>query len=345
MKSGRLLFSIIVPVYKVEKYLHRCVDSLLKQTYHNFEVILVDDGSPDGSGAICDDYAKKDSRVRVIHKENGGLSSARNYGLDNALGNYILFVDSDDAIKSSTLQFCADLIINMDVDAVLYDCQMIYDGQFNIDNIDNGCENECFENKDILEQFLKRAVKALRHFSVCCGAYKKELFNDLRFREGYIHEDIDFKYALLENCKKTVYSTSKLYGYFISTETITTSGLKKKDFDLVVANDLLWEMTKNEKYGLISKYGEMLKARTSFSLLAKIAYYGIDDETISRKQIVQSLLPELRKSIFILLKSPMGLSRKLLAVGMCINFSLIENIILWIKKSRKLSNYVIKQPN
>ena len=345
MKNEKLFFSIIVPVYKVEKCLHRCVDSLLNQTFQNFEIILVDDGSPDGSAAICDDYAEKDARVRVIHKENGGLSSARNFGLDNASGNYILFVDSDDAIKSHTLQFCADLIINMDIDAILYDCQMIYDEQFCLDCIDNECKNEYFENKDILEQFLKRAVKALRHFSVCCGAYKKDLFNNLRFREGYIHEDIDFKYALLKKCKKVVYSSSKLYGYFISTETITTSGLKKKDFDLVIANDLLWQMTKNEKFGLISQYGEMLKARTSFSLLAKIVYYGIDDETINRKQIVPSLLTELRKSIFILLKSPIGFNRKSLAVGMCVNFSLVEIFIQWIKKSGKLTNYVIKQPN
>ena len=90
--------SIIVPVYKVEKYIHKCVDSILNQTFTDYELILVDDGSPDNCGKICDEYAKKDSRVKVIHKKNGGQSSARNKGLDHAKGNYISFIDSDDDI-------------------------------------------------------------------------------------------------------------------------------------------------------------------------------------------------------------------------------------------------------
>ena len=94
------MISIIVPVYKVEKYLKRCIDSILSQTYTDFELILVDDGSPDNCGAICDEYAQKDGRIIVIHKENGGLSSARNAGLDVAIGDYIGFVDSDDMIGS-----------------------------------------------------------------------------------------------------------------------------------------------------------------------------------------------------------------------------------------------------
>ena len=90
------VFSIILPIYKVEKYLHQCVDSILGQTYKNFELILVDDGSPDRCPQICDDYASKDARVKVIHKENGGLSDARNNGLLHAIGDYVFFIDSDD---------------------------------------------------------------------------------------------------------------------------------------------------------------------------------------------------------------------------------------------------------
>ena len=95
--------SVIVPVYNTEKYLHRCVDSILAQTFTDFELLLIDDGSTDSSGAICDEYAQKDSRVRVFHKENGGVSSARNLGLDKAKGKWVTFVDSDDWIKESFL--------------------------------------------------------------------------------------------------------------------------------------------------------------------------------------------------------------------------------------------------
>ena len=107
--------SVIVPVYKAEKYLHRCVDSILAQTFTDFELLLVNDGSPDNSGAICDEYAKRDSRIRVFHKENGGVSSARNIGLDNAKGEWITFIDSDDYIEQGyfeiPLDTTADLLI------------------------------------------------------------------------------------------------------------------------------------------------------------------------------------------------------------------------------------------
>ena len=100
------LVSIIVPVYKAEQWLHRCVDSILAQTMTDFELLLIDDGSPDKSGEICDEYAAKDNRVRVFHKENGGVSSARNLGLDNAVGDFVMFVDSDDWIVSDCLELC-----------------------------------------------------------------------------------------------------------------------------------------------------------------------------------------------------------------------------------------------
>ena len=93
------IVSVIVPVYKVENVLHYCIDSILNQTYKNFELILVDDGSPDNSGKICDEYAKKDNRIKVIYKENGGVSSARNCGIDAAKGKYVCFVDSDDYVN------------------------------------------------------------------------------------------------------------------------------------------------------------------------------------------------------------------------------------------------------
>ena len=106
--NSKIFISVIVPVYKVEKYLHRCIDSVLAQTFTDFELILVDDGSPDNCGKICDEYAEKDERIHVIHKENGGLSSARNAGLDIATGDYIVFIDSDDYVENCLLQLVAE---------------------------------------------------------------------------------------------------------------------------------------------------------------------------------------------------------------------------------------------
>lgn len=117
--------SVIVPVYNTEKYLHRCIDSILVQTYTNFELLLIDDGSIDSSGAICNEYAEKDSRVRVFHKVNGGVSSARNMGLDNARGRWIAFVDADDYVKSSYLQVLFDDAIRKSADFVIQDFEFI----------------------------------------------------------------------------------------------------------------------------------------------------------------------------------------------------------------------------
>ena len=110
------LISVIIPVYNVEKYLKRCMDSVLKQTYSNIEIIIVDDGSTDTSGSLCDEYWKKDSRITVFHKENGGLSSARNFGLERVSGNYVCFIDSDDFIHENYISFMYDKIIKNDAD-------------------------------------------------------------------------------------------------------------------------------------------------------------------------------------------------------------------------------------
>ena len=117
--SDKPLISVIVPVYNVERYLPRCIESILKQTYTNFELILVDDGTPDRSGIICDRYAEKDSRIRVIHKENGGVSTARNAGIDAAKGEWITFVDSDDWVSVKYLELLAECLDQNDYDLIV----------------------------------------------------------------------------------------------------------------------------------------------------------------------------------------------------------------------------------
>ena len=115
------MISIIVPIYNAEQYLHRCIDSILHQNYTDFELLLIDDGSKDASGAICDEYAAKDTRVRVFHKENGGVSSARNLGLDNAQGEYITFCDADDYVDQEWLAAYRDAIAG-DIDLAIQSC-------------------------------------------------------------------------------------------------------------------------------------------------------------------------------------------------------------------------------
>lgn len=166
------MVSVIVPVYNSSRYLHRCIDSILYQSFNNIEVLLIDDGSTDNSGEICDEYAAKDSRVRVFHKENGGVSSARNVGLDNAVGEWVTFVDSDDELNVEGLRLDYDQLD--DVDLVL----TAYCGK-----IGNACELnvvEREENQD-LKTFLSENLNC-GIFSVVCGKFfRKEKIGNLRF--------------------------------------------------------------------------------------------------------------------------------------------------------------------
>ena len=179
--------SIIVPVYQVEKYIRQCVDSILAQTFSDFELILVDDGSRDKSGQICDEYAGLDERVKVIHKENGGLSDARNKGMDRASGNYFMFVDSDDYIAPTMIECLYESIMNENADIAV--CNYLY--YFENDRSKNSATNIKSEVLSGAEIFYKR--KNERNYGIWTVAwnklYKSEVFGNIRFRFGKYHED------------------------------------------------------------------------------------------------------------------------------------------------------------
>jgi len=318
--------SVIIPVYNVEKYLRRCVDSVLAQTYENLEVVLVDDGSPDGCPKICDEYAGYDCRVKVLHKKNGGLSSARNAALDSDLtGDYISFVDSDDWIERNTYEYCVSLLEQHDADCVQYEIYLT-------DSFDKKVSNppeaiKVYSDKDILQYFMLRATKRSGGYSMCGGIFHRNLFEGLRFREGKINEDIDFKYKLLERSRKMVVTNQRKYYYFQQGESTSTGGLRVRDFQLREAADLLCELSSKETYGDIAFLGRVKKARTAFSLLSKIAYYDVADSTIDKNKIVKELTKEHRENVLTLLKAPLPLSRKMLAVMFAISFPMTKAAI------------------
>ena len=195
MNIGQSLVSVIIPVYNTEKYLSRCIKSVLYSEYKNIEIILVDDGSIDSSGLICDSFAKEDDRIRVIHKSNGGLSSARNAGIDIAKGEYITFIDSDDYIHQKYIGYLLELL------------QM---NKCNISQceLETGC-NETFTNRRIRRKetvytinnlFKDRKIKII----ACAKLYKSELFETIRFPLDRINEDEFVTYQLLYNNKPSI---------------------------------------------------------------------------------------------------------------------------------------------
>ena len=192
--------SIIVPVYNVKKYLRRCVDSILTQTFTDFELLLVDDGSTDSSGKICDEYKDKDDRIRVFHKENGGVSSARNLGLDNARGRWITFVDSDDWIKNDYLS--SMVIRSTDADLIMSSFETTNE----IKVCDNKIKDEFFENTSI-KNFVERYIYTATLCSPWCKLFKKSLIDGLRFNEkiSFAEDTIFvFEYLVKINSVRTV---------------------------------------------------------------------------------------------------------------------------------------------
>lgn len=312
--------SIIVPVYNVEKYIGRCVESLLAQTYKNIEILLINDGSTDNSLALCKELeAKYQNIIKGLNQENKGQSSARNYGLQNISGEFIGFVDSDDWIEKDMYEYLHNLIVANDADVAQIDFVMSNRFPFEVKNPQE--KLELFNDKEILQYFMTTTTTT-GSYSVCRCLFKKDLLSRLYFREGKINEDIDYKYLALSRAKRFVVSNQIKYVYFQGSSSTTRGGLRRKDFDLYDAAEELYKLTQKEDYGTIRFLGEVKKARTSFSLLSKIVYYGFADNALNKKDTAKTLQKDLRKGLIALIKAPIGTPRKVLALVMSISITL-----------------------
>lgn len=221
--------SVIVPVYNIEKYLSKCVESVLGQTYGNFELILVDDGSTDSSGNICDCFSEQDKRIIVIHKKNGGLSSARNAGLDIAKGEYVIFVDGDDYVDSKMIETL--LKASMDYDVNLVMCNYVH-----VDEKGNqvGISELRIEKPELLssDEMLDRVSKGWTFGVIAWNKiYRRELFNSIRYPVGKISEDEFISHRIMATTKKAVIIPTVLYYYTLREGSITKSGFTIKQTD------------------------------------------------------------------------------------------------------------------
>lgn len=224
----KIKFSVIVPVYNAEKYIAECIESVLNQTFSDLELLLVDDGSPDNSGAICDEYAAKDSRVKVFHQENGGVCAARNTGLDNATGEYVSFVDSDDYLESNALEILYNDILthNADVSCAL----MAGDDNQDKANLKNGVY-EVWQESDAL----KNALLDNRFtYSSCAKLFKRALIGDMRFEVGRkIHEDSFFVFSCFLKQPTVVVRNIAVYNYRNNSYSASHAEFSEKFFDIL----------------------------------------------------------------------------------------------------------------
>lgn len=250
--SNNELISIVIPIYNVENYVEKCLNSVIRQTYNNIEIILIDDGSKDKSKEICDSYARKDKRINVIHKENRGVSSARNTGIEAAKGNYITFIDSDDYIDEDYIEKLYGLCIKNNSDIVICGVK------------DEDCDgNIVKQSKEIKvnlnkKDFLKELLNQQYFFTVCWAKfYKRDIIGNIRFNENMkIAEDFDFLYRLLDNVHNVyVDTTEKMYHFLMREGSATKSGFNadwQKEIELCqkIVDDVSSKWTDLEKYAI-----------------------------------------------------------------------------------------------
>ena len=239
--------SIIVPVYKVEKYLSKCIESILAQTFQDFELILVDDGSPDLCGDICEEYALKDSRIKVLHKENGGLSDARNAGIELAQGEYLAFIDSDDYVAP-------------DMYETLYSLAQEYQAEIAVCNavlVDETVEPVYKDSSELYVMKSEEALKQMifnRLFAVNAWnkIYRRELFSGIRYPKGMLYEDFATTYKLIDRCKSIVYTPSQKYAYVQRAGSIMgQTGYKMKADKVIIVSEMIEYLQGKQDFDLL----------------------------------------------------------------------------------------------
>ncbi|MBR3241280.1 MAG: glycosyltransferase family 2 protein [Parasporobacterium sp.] len=273
----------------MEPYLHRCIDSILSQTFSDLELILVDDGSPDRCGEICDEYAKKDNRVHVIHQENGGLSAARNAGLDwtfaNSDSQWMSFIDSDDWVHPYFLEYLYKAVQECEVD--ISACELIRVEQY------QSFHEEVFNVETMeWEQFY---ISGWAKGAVACNKlYRKELFERLRYPVGKINEDEFVTYLLLEKAHRLAVLDSALYYYYQNPQGIMKSGFSRKKLDGLIALNMQCMFAR--KHGYRDFYLSRMKARFLRILEYKRECEKSLNLDVSEKRIIEQFLrTDLRK--------------------------------------------------
>lgn len=272
--------SVIVPIYNVEKYLERCVNSIINQTYQNLEIILVNDGSPDNCGTLCDKIAESDNRIKVIHKENGGLSSARNAGLDIATGEYVAFIDSDDWIEPDFVEVFEKLLTENNADFSA--CGMITDyGNAIVENNKNDFKAFKADKKEIFNQII---INPDFYGYACNKLFKKDIICNLRFDETLMScEDLDFCVRLAAKCNSAVYTKEKFYHYMQHSASMTReTGYSPRKISVLKAYENIlpyYEKFSPENLSIIRK--NYLKI--AINIKGRMLHNKVDDTELSNR--------------------------------------------------------------
>lgn len=305
------LITVIIPVYNVEKYLDYCMQSIFSQTYKNLEIILVDDGATDSSGKMCDDYRKADSRVKVIHKENGGLSSARNAGIKVMTGKYLAFVDSDDYVRCDYIERMYSCLLNNKSDMVICSYKKVL-GEKKCDEIpENVYKQFNFNTEEIKLKILSRRIPMYAHGKL----YSVKLVEKINFPEGKLYEDIPTTWKVIKHVNRVTYITDELYFYRQRENSIVNDKYKSGRMDQLYHSEQI--------LGEIENKTELYYAAISRCFFAAMDNYAIITKEFSNdKQYLEDAIKRYRKGVLKDVNAEKGL--KLMAMCSYISLKMVK---------------------
>lgn len=285
------MISIIIPVYNVEQYLDKCLQSVIHQTYQDIEIILVDDGSSDNSGILCDKWQEKDSRIKVIHKSNGGVSNARNVAIEQANGEYLMFIDSDDIVSDDLCKVLFEMLKNNNADISICNATHIFDDRFDFKKTG---EIHCYSRDEAICQLWYQKSFLPGPWG---KLYKKELFKNTKFTEGIIFEDVDIMHKLFYQCNKIVYGEMELYGYVHHENSITTKKYTQKDNVILDICDKINQFASDKDISLQN-------AAKSYNVTGALRVYLNAPNTPEYKEVIEKAKKIIKKYGKDVLKDP-----------------------------------------
>lgn len=318
------LISIIVPVYNVETYIERCIESILNQTYSNLQIILVDDGSTDKSGEICDYYSRQDSRIEIFHKKNGGAAEARNMGLTKIRAKYVTFMDSDDVIHEDYISFLYNQLIETNADISICRYKRFIDIK-EVKNLEMNEKTQIYDNVNALKILLYSPEK-IPH-SAYAKMYKSKLFETIKFPIGKTGEDIGTTYKVFNNAKKIAYNSSQYYFYFQRMDGVVRSKFSKRTMDALDFADEIMVFAKRQMPA-IEKASICYAFSQNVQVLIKLPYK--QKEYQNETERVVGNIKRYRR--IVLCDSYVSIPRRLGALATYGNLFLIKNLGILYKK-------------
>lgn len=318
------LISIVVPVYNVEAYAEQCIESILNQSYKNLQIILVDDGSTDRSGEICDFYRQRDSRIEVIHKKNGGLSDARNTGIKFVKAKYVTFADSDDILHEDYVDFLYKQLIEFDADIAI--CR--YKRFTNIEEtkeVEKKVKTVVFNSVEALKNLLY--TPEIIPQSAYAKMYRTKLFEDIEYPVGKINEDIGTTYKLFYKAQRIAYNPSQYYFYLQRMDGIVRSNFSERTMDAIYFSDEIIKFV-NENLPEIEKAAICYAFAQNVQVLMKLPYKDKKYQHI-KEQIIQNIKQYRR---IVLWDKNVSIPRRLGALASYGNLYLIKQLAVCYKR-------------